>query len=491
MMLPLRRAWTLIGLVLVVAGSAYGRDAHEDFVTWSDFSYVKSIASSMDRVYFVTTAGILRYDKMRGRWEDPMSGSRGIDHRDIRRAWVDEFDDQLVAETSTGLYEYDELFDRWYSIEELPNHAQRQNHPRPSPTMHAPLGSTYSNDGQIIDNAGRVFPLSDVLDDRSGTLWLGTWGYGPARAGAASEMIEMMPCGLVQDRVNTIVLIDNSVLVSGAVVTNGRSGITVFDSEESSFEYIESGLFPDFPAVDVNCLAGNERWIYVGTPQGLLYLDGFSHRVARSYSRRSGLPDDNVISLAAAGDSLFVGTAWGVGLLTNDGDSVRVVGASRFAGATVYDLVVTGGELWIASSNGAYRLNLNSGKLQYLRDPAAMLTGDVFDIEASGDDLWFASRDGVLRLDRSTGDIETFDMILPDRELHAIAANETILAAGSAQGLMLVYHDDERRTRRLFTTDDGLASNRIFSLAIDGDYIWVGSSAGLTRFWWNDPDRID
>jgi hypothetical protein len=26
---------------------------------------------------------------------------------------------------------------------------------------------------------------------------------------------------------------------------------------------------------------------------------------------------------------------------------------------------------------------------------------------------------------------------------------------------------------------------------MDDDYIWIGSEKGLTRFWWNNPNRVD
>jgi len=172
-------------LSMVTSGSVEGRGLQGEVVTWSDFSYVQSVASSMTHVYFATTAGILRYDKLRSQWGDPMTGSLGIDHRDIRLVLVNEFDDQLFAETSTGLYEYDELFDRWFLTQDRPRFEHRQSHLRPPLTMHAPLGHTYANDGRIIDGLGRVFPLHDVLDDGSGQLWIGTWGYGPASAGEA------------------------------------------------------------------------------------------------------------------------------------------------------------------------------------------------------------------------------------------------------------------------------------------------------------------
>ena len=31
----------------------------------------------------------------------------------------------------------------------------------------------------------------------------------------------------------------------------------------------------------------------------------------------------------------------------------------------------------------------------------------------------------------------------------------------------------------------------VVGLANDGDYLWVGSDKGLTRFLWNNPQRVD
>jgi len=39
--------------------------------------------------------------------------------------------------------------------------------------------------------------------------------------------------------------------------------------------------------------------------------------------------------------------------------------------------------------------------------------------------------------------------------------------------------------------EDGLPAQEVRTLRIDGDYIWFGSSYGLTRFYWNAPYRID
>jgi ligand-binding sensor domain-containing protein len=445
----------------------------------------------MSRVYFATSSGILVYDKFRQQWLDPMTGSTGLDHRDLQIIRVDDFDDHLNVATSQDYFEYDELFDQWYQIDGLLSPDHVQDHERPAPSMHAPFGHTYSADGQIVDQMGRVFPLTDILDDGSGQLWLGTWGYGPARSGRASEVIEMMPYGLLQEDARALMLFDDRIWAAGVTGLSMRSGISAFHPERNEFEFFESGQSADFPDTDITCLAADEKTIYVGTPIGLLCLDPFSQRVSRRYDRRSGLPDDSILSVLVTGDTVLVGTAWGLGLLAFDGDSIAVLHANRFAGESIHDLLITDTMLWIGTSNGAYRHNLRSGELQRLHDPDQMLVRDVYAVEASGDNLWFASSDGVLRLNQVTGEAEPFPMILLDFELHAMAVNDEVVAVGTVDGLTLVYYADKNRRRRTFSRRDGLPSDRILGLVLDGDYLWIGSDLGLTRFFWNDPSRRD
>ncbi len=72
-----------------------------------------------------------------------------------------------------------------------------------------------------------------------------------------------------------------------------------------------------------------------------------------------------------------------------------------------------------------------------------------------------------------------------------MAVNDTIAAVASNKGMFFIYYKNRSQFTREFTTEDGLASNDINSLLMDGDYIWVGTDKGLTRFWWNNPDRVD
>ncbi|MFQ6008539.1 MAG: hypothetical protein ACE5K8_06240 [Candidatus Zixiibacteriota bacterium] len=460
-------------------------------VTYADFSFVNSVAASMTHVYFATTEGIIRYNKLQDRWEDPLTGSEGIDNQNVTRIWVDVFDKDLYAETSDGLYEYDSLFDKWFTAAELPILDNNSVHMSPPQIMHPPIGFTYGADGLLVDRYNRQFYINDILDDQSGVLWIGTWGYGPAKAGSTSKQIDLLPYGLLQNQVSALFKHDSLLWLGGSVHNGYRTGISVFDPKNNKFFHIESGLNRDFPAVDINCLNGDDTCIYVGTSAGLFCLNKEKRIITRSYSRRSGLSDDNVLSVKLAGASIFVGTASGLNVILATKDSVGVVRPSQFFGELIYDLELVDSSLWIASSSGAYRLKLPSGKLQKFQDPHAVLFSQVYSIERYGNSLWFASDDGLIRLSLKSGETEPFRLTNRKIAPRALAVNDTIAAVASDEGMTVIFHKNKKQLIREFTTDDGLASNTVYSLWLDGNYIWIGTDKGLTRFLWNNPERVD
>ena len=143
------------------------------------------------------------------------------------------------------------------------------------------------------------------------------------------------------------------------------------------------------------------RWIdmffVVGTSEGIYFLDPDNLSVEQHINHRRGLPDRNVNTLQTVGDSLFVGPEMGMAIITSAGEDVKYFRPDQFLTTRFYDLELVDSSLWIASSAGAFRLNLNSNKLQRFQDPELFLFGEVFDIERESDYLWFSAREGALR----------------------------------------------------------------------------------------------
>jgi len=460
-------------------------------VTYSDFSFIRDIASSVSKVYFATSNGITIYNKFAHTWEDPLTGKYGINDQDIHSIWVDRFGDHIYAQTSVELYEYDSIAQRWYTISSLPQVENEDKEVDPPKVMFAPVGFNYLSDGRLVDNVGRYFSFVETIEDGSGSLWIGTWGHGAGTAPSSSGSIDLIPYGLLQSRVNTIYNDDGYLWVSGAVLNANRTGISIFDPVEGSFEYIESGLSREFPAVNINCITGDDSTIYVGTETGVIYIDRGSFQVLNKISRKNGLTNENVLSLAATGDSLFVGTAEGLNLVLPFTDSVSVVGPVQLLDDVIFDLEIVDSTLWIAARSGAYRWYWTTGRLQQYQDPHLVIFSRCLAIERWKNFLWLASNDGLVKLNLETGETTPFRSVTANRDYRALAVNDTIAVMTSNMGMTMLFHGNKKPFEREFTTDDGLPSSYVFELKLDGDYVWIGSDRGLTRFWWNNPSRVD
>ncbi len=475
---------------LLLAAAATAEQLPGQAITWADFNYVRSVTSSVNKVYFATTNGIIRYNKLERRWELPLTGADGLNGESIQRIWVERFDDRLYVQTTVSYYEYDLTFDRWYPITELPqidNPISRV--PAPEDLM-PPIGGTYLGNGQLTDPGGGTYSIREIIDDNSGDLWIGTWGYGPAKANSSSRLMELLPYGLLSDNVYTLVKVDSLLWMSGLAANSPRTGITMFDPPNNSFSYMESGQTLNFPSADITALAVSDVKVYAGTTDGLYILDRQTQHVLRHLYGRRELVDDEILSLKIVGDSLFVGTGGGLNVIRMDKDSIGQVYPSVFFNHAIYDLEYENGHVWIGSSIGAYRLTLGSGEMSRFQAPTGFLFSNVYDITSAGTQLWMGSDGGLLSVDVTTGAMQTYRSIWSRNVRRPIAANERIAAISTERGVTIFFLDKQDHSRE-FSTDDGLPSSTVYTLLLDGDYLWIGSDHGLTRFWWNNPNRID
>ncbi len=478
-------------LVFLLPGSSSGQRLQGQAVTYANFSYVYSVTSSISHVYFATTDGIIRFNKLENRWEDPLTGADGALNEIAKRIRVSRFDERLYITTDISHYEYDILFDRWTPLFELPSIENDDRHVDAPQILLPEFNANYMGGGEFIDYQGRSFMISDIVDDNTGDLWIGTWGHGPAKADERSGLTQLLPYGLLQNRVNVLLPDDSVIWISGAVFNDFRTGLTAFNPEENSFYYVESGVNFSFPSLDVNCLEADEDNLYVGTPAGLYQVSRDSWITSGPIKRSNGLLDDFVLSLCAMDEGLYIGTAGGLSLINQSSDSIYHIQPKTFFNQIIYDLERVDSTVWIASGEGAFRYSPATGRLQEFQDPDLVLFSRVYEIERAGNKLWFSSDNGVVSLDLSTGDSKSFKDISRRTDSRAIAANDRIAAYASDRGLTVQFLDRKKPFSRVFTTEDGLASDNIYTLLMDGPYLWIGTDRGLTRFLWDNPSRVD
>lgn len=464
----------------------------EKTVTYSDFQYIRYIASSMSHIYFATTGGITRYNKLDHHWEEPLTSSIGIDHSDIIRIWSDEFDKKLYASTTVDSYEYDILFDKWFPIASIPSLDIQYRHINAPDIMYLPGEFNYTQRNAIIDPEGRDFQMTDLVDDLDGNMWVGTWGYGAGVSTTTSNVVDFLPFGLLQKRVDAIDNYNGELWLGGANYSSYRTGITKFDPEKLVFDHIESGYNPDFPTGDILCLESDEDQVYVGTDIGLIVINRKNNQVIKRISRRYGLDDEYVLSLKKFGDSLFIGTTSGISVYSPKSDSVSYFRQDQFKGEYIYDLEKTDSSLWIASTTGAFQYNFNDGRLQKFQDPNLIIFSEAQSLAIYENFLWLASSNGLVKLDLKTAQNFGYPMPLYNLTGQSLTANETIAALATNSGMKFIFHKNPDNIKeKEFDQNDGLPSNKVLSVLLDGDFIWIGTDQGLTRFLWNDPYRVD
>lgn len=483
---------TSLCLLLCLATSANAFRPEDQVVTFANFQYVNYIATSQAKVYVATTGGIIIYDKLTNHWEEPLTGAEGLTATDVQQIWVDRFDQHLYARVDQEYFEYNFTFKRWMTLFDPPQVDVSDKHLAPPTNLIPPFGYNYLGDGVIVDPEARSFTVTDVVDDGDGNLWLGSWGFGLFRSGTVVQNLAHLPFGLLQNAAYAIFQEDQTIWTTGPTLTSSRTGVTGFRLPADSFVYIETGVTPGLPVLDINSLSGNHASLIFGTESGIFLVDRTDHTQIKRVDRRRGIADDNITCLQPIGeDTLFAGTTGGLVFYSITQDVIYQIAQKQFFNHIIYDLALGDGYLWIASDIGAYRLDLASGNLQRFQDPDQVLFNRVFAVESYDRSIWFASDIGLVRLDLTTGSTTPYRVSSTRLDHRALAVNDRLAVVSSERGVTFIFLDRDDLFTRDFSIEDGLASTYVYELRFDGDYLWIGTDKGLTRFYWNNPNRLD
>lgn len=465
-----------------------------EFVSWTDFSYVNTIAISNNFVYFGTTNGITRYQRFDYKYHNPITKSNGLTATNIRRISVTIDDQEMYVETDQGVYSYSQGIDHWFLETSFPTDYYRDSRPSlPLPRLYPPFGYTMYPEGYIEDSYFRRFDITAWLDDNFRDIFIGTWGLGAAKADDRDYTTEFLPYGLLQKTTDAIYLEGDSVWVAGnpgdqlAVYPDMRYGVTLFDRADQTFTYFEPRLIDGFDSEAIYDIAGDEKNIYFAGQQGLTILDRTTEQFI-TLSLNSGLPDIEATAVAVAPDSIWVGTANGLALYRPSVDSVQVVGSRILGGSFITDMEIADGRLIIGTDRGAFYIDLVRQKIGRLRANDASLGSNIRHISVSGDEVLISSDMGVTLIDVNTEKASGVPYTDIAYGVYAAAANDRFIAAATRDGLVMIERDTGKQ--RTFTEDDGLLSIDINALVPDGEYLWIGSAEGLTRFYWLDPKRV-
>lgn len=304
-----------------------------------------------------------------------------------------------------------------------------------------------------------------ILRDPDGTLWIGTDGGGVAmwRSGSIARVItthDGLPSNLIRalrrDR-------DGSLWIA----TDG--GLVRWRGDHAETLSVGEGL----PSPLAGALAEDrEGSLWVGTTGGLVRL---SDTRFLSFTRKEGLSFDAIRAIHEDLDGrMWIGTDGG-GLCSITNANVQcLTKANGLPNDTVYALTGSrDGSLWIGTDGGGV-VRLRSGKL--VETVAGLPNNRVRAVtEAADGTLWISTSTGLVRVRDGKA------MLVPelkDRQIRPLLLlkDGSLLAGTDGAGLWRVT---EQSVTRIAYAGRGLQSDRVFSLASDGDRgVWIGTSGG-------------
>ena len=252
----------------------------------------------------------------------------------------------------------------------------------------------------------------------------------------------------------------------------------------------------------VTCLAVDEKYAWLGTNNGVLRYDKAGDRWEK-YTGENGLPADTIRDLDVRGYDLWISTDRGVATfnrLSDDSNAwesytqaLEVEGMGddkRYAQTLLSDdvrcVAVSEKSVWFGTDKGICRYDREKKTWESLsgKSPQPLVTlTDISVIIADEDDIWFGTSKGVMKYNIESDTFVTYTQSdgLASDVVTCIALNGEAIWFGSADA-GATRLDKITGDWRVFSTDDGLLHNRVEAIAFDGDQLWFGTERGLCRY---------
>lgn len=327
----------------------------------------------------------------------------------------------------------------------------------------------------IADSGVKVFSEEDGLpfkevsclaSGRSGAMWictpggLGRFQDGQWRFYQAGQRFKERQTAACQASDNTVWMAGGSTLTSW----NG-----------SAFAAHRLSSVPADTAMRA-LLCATDGSLWVGTSSGLVQLiDGEEHL----YTSVSGLPENIINSLSEGrGGNLWIGTGNGLSRF-HDGVFDNYGYREGLSQSTVFSLFEDReGSLWVATKHGLNQL-MDGAAARFTKDEGLPSDNVGPLLQDHRGQLWAGTLDGGLARFDGVRFIPTTHF--SRNRVTALAETaDGALWAGTDRGLIRL---DEAQTRKTYTTEQGLPSDRIRALFRDhSGTLWAGTERGPAKF---------
>lgn len=520
----------------------------DDWITFADFRHVATVAVSVDVAYLGTTAGVERFDTLRGTWRSPVTAADGLPDGRVTALAVDPASGDLWIGTARGLARlqafsgeieavwgppptrvddvrtdpqdgsvYAFVASGWWVGRGGSPVLERSNSRPPARARGSipvdevdPLDLPWTDPLYVRSEivGGEIFRLTALDRDPRGDWYVGTWGDNGRRWGAGRQSWESLYFGLAGPAGGPIVRSGDALwFVPGAAedreirVEVGSAGqgaaraqmaALARADDRGGWTYAVLGREPGLPAGRVAAAVVVADTLYLGSDHGLTRLVGAGKGAAATTWGWSEEPQQGpVTALAADGPYLWLGTTDGLVLWDRAGTKAprRFLDRRR-----VTAILPIPGALFVGTADGLFVGRRPADREEGAFAPDSLARAETFGGDIRGlalqDTLVLVATDlGLEAFDRRTGEwrvTRSGTGRLPGTP-RSLAADGEQVWIGTSEGL--VRWRPATDEWQVYTPADGLAGLPVLHLLAETDAVWASTPAGASRFGWRSAGR--
>jgi ligand-binding sensor domain-containing protein len=157
----------------------------------------------------------------------------------------------------------------------------------------------------------------------------------------------------------------------------------------------------------------------------------------------------------------------------------------------VLDLAVCNDTIYAGTPNGWFKGALKDRALTYCALDPGLLAAAVPDISVNGTEVWTVTKQGVMVYNSKDGSSKSWlaQTWLNNATPSCILATDKFVWVGTTDQGFYRYRRDTKDWIS-YNKKDGLVDNHVQVIRRDGDDLLIGTARGLTRFYWNRPDKL-
>jgi hypothetical protein len=356
------------------------------------------------------------------------------------------------------------------------------------PNFFTGIHLTYHLGGDIFDRHNREHRITDRVVDPWLRLWVGSTGMGPLIGDLHSLRLQAARRSIPQIHPRDVFIDEQFIWFGGLRYENAISGITRWDRNRDEWTYFEAPFINNLPDDNVVAIDGNPSYVVFATQLGVAV---FNQKLQRwkTFSVMEGLEGDRILDIAVTGDTAFVGSEFGFNWIDLKYGQVYDIGSTTLDHVPVYKLQYDGKLVWAATRYGLYSIDIRKEEIVFHPNRSAIVGYDTRAVAFNSTRLWLAGPNGISYKDTATAIWRSFPGLSFSGSIRDIQSRGDRTWFATDQGLLM--YNSATDYWRLFTRRDGLISNDVHHVDIEGKRLWISTSRGVTVFRWQREGRLD